>query len=224
VTKKEKNKVRDLRDGNWYWINRDVLYIYGRKLRASGIAVYNALVSFANPKTQSCFPTQKALAEITGLSRRTVLRKIKLLKELGLVKVERKKGSCIYHILEVDVPNGTQPCDRNGTSCVTKDHTNNNKLTRININNNANKKILNFSSKGFSPKTKEDLLALDLADELNDRKNLSLYLRYARCYPEPFLRKVLGEVKEIPAERIKKSKAALFTYLVKKYAENKRAG
>jgi len=80
MTKKEKNKVRDLRDGKWYWINRDVLYIYGRKLRASGIAVYNALVSFANPKTQSCFPTQKALAEITGSSRRTVLRKIKLLK------------------------------------------------------------------------------------------------------------------------------------------------
>jgi len=223
MTKKEKNKVRDLRDGKWYWINRDVLYIYGRKLRASGIAVYNALVSFANPKTQSCFPTQKALAEITGLSRRTVLRKIKLLKELGLVKMEKKRGSCIYHILEVDVPNGTQPYDRNDTSCVTKDHTNNNNITRININNNANKKTLNFSSKGFSPKIKEELLALDLAKELNDRKNLSLYLHYARCYPEPFLRKVLGEVKEIPEERIKKSKAALFTYLVKKYAD-KRAG
>ena len=116
-----------------------------------------------------------------------------------------------------------QPCDKNDTSCVIKAHTNNNKLTRININNNVSKKILNFSSKGFAPKTKEELLALDLADELNDRKNLSLYLHYARCYPESFLRRVLGEVKEIPIERIKKSKAALFTYLVKKYAENKRA-
>ena len=218
------SSVRDMRDGNWYWINRAVLHIYGPKLKASGIAVYNALASFANFKTQTCFPTQKALAELTGMSRRTVSRKIKLLKELGLIKVERKKGSCIYHILKVDVPNGTQPCDRNGTSCVTKDHTNNNNITRININNNANKKILNFSSKGFIPRTKEDLLALDLADELNDRKNLSLYLHCAKKYPEPFLRRVLGEVKEIPTERIKKSKAALFTYLVKKYAENKRAG
>ena len=218
-----KNKIRDLREGNWYWINRDVLYTYGRKLKASGIAVYNALVSFANPKTQSCFPTQKVLAEITGLSRRTVLRKIKLLKELGLVKVERKRGSCVYHLLEADVTEKAQPCDKNDTSCVIKDHTNNNKLTRININNNVSKKILNFSSKGFAPKPKEELLALDLADELNDRKNLSLYLHYARCYPESFLRRVLGEVKEIPIERIKKSKAALFTYLVKKYAKNKRA-
>jgi len=221
MTKEAKNKVRDLRDGNWYWINRDILYAYGRKLKASGIAVYNALVSFANPKTQSCFPTQKALAEITGLSRRTVLRKIKLLKELGLVKVERKRGSCVYHLLEVDVTEEAQPCDKNDTSCVIKDHTNNNKLTKININNNVNKKILNFS---FKPKTKKELLALDLAEELNDRKNLSLYLRCAEKYPESFLRKVLSEVKEIPAERIKKSKAALFCYLVKKYAENKRAG
>jgi len=125
------SSVRDMRDGNWYWINRAVLHIYGPKLKASGIAVYNALASFANFKTQSCFPTQKALAELTGMSRRTVSRKIKLLKELGLIKVERKKGSCIYHILKVDVPNGTQPCDRNGTSCVTKDHTNNNNITRI---------------------------------------------------------------------------------------------
>ena len=64
-------------------------------------------------------------------------------------------------------------------------------------------------------------LALDLADELNDRKNLSLYLRYTRKYPESFLRRVLGEVKEIPFERIKKSKAAIFSYLVKKYADKR---
>jgi len=218
------SSVRDMRDGNWYWINRAVLHIYGPKLKASGIAVYNTLASFANFKTQTCFPTQKALAELTGMSRRTVSRKIKLLKELGLIKVERKKGGCTYHLLEPDVTEKILPCDKKDTSNVTGGNLNNNKLTRININNNANKKILNISSKGFSPRTKEELLALDLAEELNDHKNLSLYLRYARCYPEPFLRKVLGEVKEIPAERIKKSKAALFAYLVKKYAENKRAG
>ena len=93
--------------------------------------------------------------------------------------------------------------------------TNNNKLTRININNNDDKKILNFSSKGFIPKTKEEFLALDLAEELNDRKNLSLYLHYAKKYPESFLRRVSGEVKEIPAERIKNQRPPYSPTLLK---------
>jgi len=105
-----------------------------------------------------------------------------------------------------------------GNSAVNRMNTNNNKLIRINIKNNDDRNFLNSS---FKPKTKEELLALDLAEELNDRKNLSLYLRCARKYPEPFLRRVLGEVKETPFERIKKSKAALFNYLIKKYAQNK---
>ena len=71
----------------------------------------------------------------------------------------------------------------------------------------------------FRPGTRLELLALDLATALNDRKSLPVYLSYARKYPESFLRRILGEVKEIPAGKIKKSRAALFGYLVKKYAQ-----
>jgi len=101
-------------------------------------------------------------------------------------------------------------------------NTNNNKLTRINNKNNDSKKFLNFSSfKEFKPKTRKELLAQDLARELNDYGNLPLYLYYCRKYPESLIRRVLGEVKEARPERIKKSKAALFNYLVKKYAQGK---
>jgi len=78
-------------------------------------------------------------------------------------------------------------------SDVNQMNTNNNKLTR-NINNNVSKDFLNFSFKRFVPKTKEELLALDLARELNDYKNLPLYLYYCRKYPEPLIRKA-GTVK-----------------------------
>jgi len=101
-------------------------------------------------------------------------------------------------------------------------NTNNNKLTR-NINNNVNRNFLNFSFKGREPKTKEELLALDLAEELNDYKSLPFYLYCARKYPEPVIRRILGEVKETPSEKIKKNKVALFNYLIKKYAQGKRA-
>ena len=93
-------------------------------------------------------------------------------------------------------------------SDVNQVNTNNNKLTRINNNTDIeNKNFLNFNPntyKSFRPKNRQELLALDLAEALNDHKNLALYLFYSKKYPESFLRKVLGEVKEIPAEKIKK--------------------
>lgn len=73
--------------------------------------------------------------------------------------------------------------------------------------------------KDFRPGDKQELLALDLADTLNDRDNLPLYLSYAKRYPEQLLRRVLGEVKEVPLKKIKKSRGALFNHLVQKYAQ-----
>ena len=75
------------------------------------------------------------------------------------------------------------------------------------------------SSDEFQPRTREELLALDLAEGLNDQKSLPLYLSYAKKYPEDLLRRILGTVKEIPDEKIRKSRGALFSFIVKKYAQ-----
>ena len=64
---------------------------------------------------------------------------------------------------------------------------------------------------------KEEILAGDLADGLDDKLNFAFYLSVARRYPEDFLRKVYSHVKEIPLNKIKKSRGALFNYLVQKY-------
>jgi len=216
----EKTEIRHIRNGGWFWINKKVLQLFSRSLKSSGLAVYNVLASFANSKSQACFPTQKTIAELIGMSKRTVIRRIRQLKELGLLSVEKKRGRCLYRLLKPKVTKEAQWGDKKDTQEVTPGNTNKNYLTRINNNNNDNKNFsfLNFKAfKGFIPKTREELLALDIARELNDLKALSLYLSYARKYAEGFLRRLLGEVKEIPTRRIKKSRAALFNYLIKKY-------
>jgi len=76
----------------------------------------------------------------------------------------------------------------------------------------------------FIPRTREELLAFDLAEALDDRRSLPVYLSYARKYPESFLRNILGNVKEIPISKIKKSRAALFNFLIKKYAQGNDQG
>ena len=76
-------------------------------------------------------------------------------------------------------------------------------------------------AKNFTPKSKEELLALDTAKALDDMKNLGLYISYCRKYPEDVIRKILGVVREIPPERIKKSRGALFNYLVQKHGKER---
>jgi len=66
--------------------------------------------------------------------------------------------------------------------------------------------------------TREGVLAKDLAEGLNDTKNIRYYISVAVKYSEDYLRDIYAKVKEIPECKIKKSKGALFTYLVKKYA------
>lgn len=95
-----REEIRNLNGGDWYWISRAFLFSHGRTLKSSGIAVYNVLASFANSKTQSCFPTHRTIAKIAGTSKRTVSEKIRQLEELKLIRRERQEGQSIYHLLE----------------------------------------------------------------------------------------------------------------------------
>jgi len=217
----DRQALRDIRDGNWYWIHRAVLRLYGRKLGPAGIAVYNVLASFANSQTQCAFPTQKAMADMLGLSERTVARKVRLLRDLGLIATEKRRGASLYWLLKV-------PGDQTGDSCEpdagtspepTDGKGNQDDKVKINNNKKSGADVKGEASNGFVPKTREELLALDLAGALNDRRHLSVYLSYAKRYPESLLRGVLGEVEEMPPGSIKKGRAALFHYLLKKRVE-----
>ena len=74
------------------------------------------------------------------------------------------------------------------------------------------------------PQTREEVLALDLAAGLGDMKALPLYLAYARKYPEFLLRKVMSEVRQVPAQLIKKSRGALFNYMIQQYGKHESDG
>jgi hypothetical protein len=63
-------------------------------------------------------------------------------------------------------------------------------------------------------------LANEIAATLNDRDALPLYLQYARKYQEGFLRKKLARVMSIPEASIRKSRGALFTFLVNQAADH----
>jgi hypothetical protein len=62
---------------------------------------------------------------------------------------------------------------------------------------------------------KEKSLAYELASALNDLEALPVYIAFSQTYQETFLRKTLNRVMSIPDEKIKRTRGALFTYLVR---------
>lgn len=60
-----------------------------------------------------------------------------------------------------------------------------------------------------------EYLAKLLAERLNDPSSVPFYLSLARQYPAGHLFNVLGQVMEIPDEQIRKSRGALFTWMVR---------
>lgn len=215
----KETEVRNLRAGDWYWIHKAVIQEYMPKIGATGLVVYNFLASLVD-RSQCCFPSQKYISEKLDYSRATINRAIRRLAEAGLVlKDKKRRYRCVYRLLRCNTHETQVSNSRN--SGVAEIDTNNNTIKRI-INNIDNIKSLESDFdffKGFNPKTKEELLALDLATALNDPNGLPLYLSYSKKYSESLLRKVLREVKAIPIKSIKKSRGALFNYLIQKYAK-----
>lgn len=61
-------------------------------ISSSAVLVYKTLLEYANRSTWSCFPSIGTLAKDTKLSKRTVIRQLKVLEEKGLIlKIPRKR-------------------------------------------------------------------------------------------------------------------------------------
>jgi hypothetical protein len=71
-----------------------------------------------------------------------------------------------------------------------------------------------FYAGRWVPRTLQEELALELALTLQDRKGLPFYIHCANEYSEAFLRGILDKVMGIPEKKIKKSRGALFNFLV----------
>ena len=67
--------------------------------------------------------------------------------------------------------------------------------------------------------TAEVNLAFEIAERLNDQKSLSQYLIMVRKYKSSFLKDVLAEVLRTPQKKIRKSRGALYTYLIRRYGD-----
>lgn len=93
---KLKVKVRDVRNGDWLWINKLVLdHPY---LTSSAKVVYSALAYFTNDNQKS-YPSFEKIANLTHLKRITVIKAVKQLKEYHFIEIVKNPGKTNYYIL-----------------------------------------------------------------------------------------------------------------------------
>jgi hypothetical protein len=215
----EKNfHQRNLKEVSWYWVDKTIVQEYIPKIGCKGLAVYSFLASFVDCN-QRCFPSQKYIAQKLGCSRSTVNKAVKVLAKYRLIKIEKKsRYHCTYLLLNFRCNTEETQVSRRGNLDVLQMNTNDTKRIK-NINNIDKRKnwVAGFkASEKFKPRTREELLAIDLARDLDDYQGLPFYIYLSKNYPESLLRKILGQVKNIPQDKIKKSRGALFNYLIQK--------
>ena len=80
--------------------------------------------------------------------------------------------------------------------------------------------------KGFKPKTKADLLAVYVAQALEDIKSLPFYLSCTKSFPEDAVREALKAVRKEAILRIRNRRVTFFKYLLQINAKdtNKNSG
>ena len=67
-------------------------------------------------------------------------------------------------------------------------------------------------------------LAKEIAYTLDDADSLQLHLQYAHKYQEAFLRKTLAKVMAIDQSKIRRNRAALYTFLINQGSKHGDAG
>jgi len=69
---------------------------------------------------------------------------------------------------------------------------------------------------------KENKLAYEIAQALDDMKSIDLHISFTKKYSEKFLREILQQVIATPDKKIKRTRAAYYTYLVMNNGKHSR--
>jgi len=68
------------------------------------------------------------------------------------------------------------------------------------------------------PQSQQDRLATELAERLDDPNGLRFYRKITRIYAEPYIRQILHQALAFDERLIRKSRGALFTWLLHRTA------
>ncbi len=205
----------------------------------SAVWLFLYLILHSDRRTEKLKRKYRTVAQEMGISPRTARKWLTTLRDQGYVRAQGN-GRCLrievklWKTLEGEHkqniqsgPNGGVRVSQMGHSPESLDSENRLNLShesegRADPNDISIKRdILNNDIEGknlldrFASNGNEERVAQDLAVALSDPEGLPFYRSCAKRYPAELLRRVLADVMEIPEHMIKRSRAALFNFLVR---------
>ena len=96
VDEKELKSMKENRSNFVQLDNRIFLILC--QLGVSATVVYIGIRRHLNDKTHRCFPSNRLLQNELNLSDKTITKAIRLLRDVGLIKVKVGKGGCYNYI------------------------------------------------------------------------------------------------------------------------------
>jgi len=193
-----------------------------------------------------CYPSQDQIARDLGISRETANRRIQSLLRFRFdgkpvvkaVRLRNKGGTwenvrytilpvAQVKIFEKSINNELEnnhvtktsqgPCD--DTATWRNRHTNKNQSLNKNKYNNVKSNAIFNKKKKEKRSPEKEYLAQEMADQLEDDHSLGFFRKISDLVPENLIYQALSEVKDaFLTGRVKKSKAALFTTVIKSKA------
>ena len=96
INEKELESMKE--NGNNFVQLDNRIFLILCQLGISATIVYIGIRRHLNDKTHRCFPSNRLLQKELNLSDKTITKAIKLLREVGLIKVKVGKGGCYNYI------------------------------------------------------------------------------------------------------------------------------
>jgi len=193
------------------------------KLSFGARLTYAVLLSYAW-QDDFCFPAQEKLGEDLGVSRQSINKFLNELKAGKLIDWKRQglNRPNIYRILDVKHslhPDVNERLPQDVKQGLHKEESS--KYIQNNVN--VSKEIVDNPGKNpdrGEASLKKESLAQYILEQLGDQRSLGFYRKVARILPEAMIHRALSETKDADLTgRIRRSRGACFTDLVKRYAK-----
>jgi len=198
----------------WFSLPKALLRELRSTLGINGIAVYTLLAAYADQDYYSALSYRK-ISQKLGCSNAEAVRSLHQLEDLHLIKSEPDNSKTMFYRL-LWIP----PWGKHGEKQTKKSEPYRIVLT---INNKYDDeddgiKSITIHQLMNQHQTKETQLAYELAEALNDKEAIQMYISYTHRFNEMLLREVLVKVLAIPENKIRKTRGALFNYLIQQHA------
>jgi len=198
-------------ENRWFTMPKFIFKVLSLTIGPLGLAIYSLLAAHADSNYRSKMNYNKVRIKI-GCTNSEAIRVLHHLEDLHLIKSEPTNGKTkSYKLLWIPPWGKLVENVEKISSPYRIEYSINNKFD---IDTIINELII----KRKMNQQQETQFAYELAEALDDKDAIQMYIAYVNRFPESLLREILVKVLAVPDEKIRKTRGALFNYLIQQHA------